>query len=295
MNILDGKKAASHYKDKIATEVSELHLKGYRKPHLAAILVGNDGASETYVAAKSNACKQIGFESTLIRFDTDISENELIAEVKRLNSSENIDGILVQLPLPKHINEDKITLEILSEKDVDGFHPESLGKLVLGLPGFIPATPKGIMMLLDYYQIETAGKHAVVIGRSTIVGTPMSLLLSRNSNPGNCTVTLAHSKTPNLIFHTLQADIIIASIGKPLFLKSNMIKEGAVVIDVGITRVEDSSNPKGYKICGDVDFDEVAPKCTWITPVPGGVGAMTIAALMQNTFEAYKRRNNIQF
>ena len=295
MNILDGKKAASYYKDKIATEVSELHLKGYRKPHLAAILVGNDGASETYVAAKSNACKQIGFESTLIRFDTDVSEDVLIAEVKRLNNLEDIDGILVQLPLPKHINEDKITLEILSEKDVDGFHPESLGRLVLGLPGFIPATPKGIMMLLDFYQIETEGKHAVVIGRSTIVGTPMSLLLSRNSTPGNCTVTLTHSKTPNLRFHTLQADIIVASIGKPIFLKETMVKEGAVVIDVGITRVEDSSNPKGYKICGDVDFEEVAPKCAWITPVPGGVGAMTIAALMQNTFEAYKRRNNIQF
>ena len=293
MKILDGKQAAAFYKDKIAIEVNELRLQGFRKPHLAAILVGSNGASETYVAAKSNACKQIGFDSTLIRFDNDVSEDELIAEVKRLNSLVEIDGILVQLPLPKHINEDRITLAIHAEKDVDGFHPESLGRLVLGIPGYIPATPKGIMMLLEYFQIETQGKHAVIIGRSTIVGTPMSLLLSRNSNPGNCTVTLAHSKTQNLSFHSLQADIIIASIGKPLFLKSNMVKEGAVVIDVGITRFDDPTNPKGYRICGDVDFEHVAPKCSWITPVPGGVGAMTIAALMQNTFESYKRRNNV--
>ena len=291
--ILDGKQAAAFYKDKIAIEVNELRLQGFRKPHLAAILVGNNGASETYVAAKSNACKQIGFDSTLIRFDNDVSEDELIAEVKRLNNLDEIDGILVQLPLPKHINEDKITIEILAEKDVDGFHPESLGRLVLGLPGYVPATPKGIMMLLDYFQIDTHGKHAVIIGRSTIVGTPMSLLLSRNSKPGNCTVTLTHSKTPNIELHTLQADIVVAAIGKPLFLKANMVKAGAVVIDVGITRVEDATQTKGYKICGDVDFEDVAEKCSWITPVPGGVGAMTIAALMQNTFEAFKRRNKI--
>ena len=291
--ILDGKQAAAFYKDKIAIEVNELRLQGFRKPHLAAILVGNNGASETYVAAKSNACKQIGFDSTLIRFDNDVSEDELIAEVKRLNNLDEIDGILVQLPLPKHINEDKITIEILAEKDVDGFHPESLGRLVLGLPGYVPATPKGIMMLLDFFQIDTHGKHAVIIGRSTIVGTPMSLLLSRNSKPGNCTVTLTHSKTPNIELHTLQADIVVAAIGKPLFLKANMVKAGAVVIDVGITRVEDATQTKGYKICGDVDFEDVAEKCSWITPVPGGVGAMTIAALMQNTFEAFKRRNKI--
>lgn len=291
--ILDGKQAAAFYKDKIAIEVNELRLQGFRKPHLAAILVGNNGASETYVAAKSNACKQIGFDSTLIRFDNDVSEDELIAEVKRLNNLDEIDGILVQLPLPKHINEDKITIEILAEKDVDGFHPESLGRLVLGLPGYVPATPKGIMMLLDYFQIDTHGKHAVIIGRSTIVGTPMSLLLSRNSKPGNCTVTLTHSKTPNIELHTLQADIVVAAIGKPLFLKANMVKAGAVVIDVGITRVEDATQTKGYKICGDVDFEDVAEICSWITPVPGGVGAMTIAALMQNTFEAFKRRNKI--
>jgi methylenetetrahydrofolate dehydrogenase (NADP+)/methenyltetrahydrofolate cyclohydrolase len=293
MMILDGKQAAAFYKDKIAIEVNELRLQGFRKPHLAAILVGNNGASETYVAAKSNACKQIGFDSTLIRFDNDVSEDELIAEVKRLNNLDEIDGILVQLPLPKHINEDKITIEILAEKDVDGFHPESLGRLVLGLPGYVPATPKGIMMLLDYFQIDTHGKHAVIIGRSTIVGTPMSLLLSRNSKPGNCTVTLTHSKTPNIELHTLQADIVVAAIGKPLFLKANMVKAGAVVIDVGITRVEDATQTKGYKICGDVDFEDVAEKSSWITPVPGGVGAMTIAALMQNTFEAFKRRNKI--
>jgi methylenetetrahydrofolate dehydrogenase (NADP+)/methenyltetrahydrofolate cyclohydrolase len=293
MMILDGKQAAAFYKDKIAIEVNELRLQGFRKPHLAAILVGNNGASETYVAAKSNACKQIGFDSTLIRFDNDVSEDELIAEVKRLNNLDEIDGILVQLPLPKHINEDKITIEILAEKDVDGFHPESLGRLVLGLPGYVPATPKGIMMLLDFFQIDTHGKHAVIIGRSTIVGTPMSLLLSRNSKPGNCTVTLTHSKTPNIELHTLQADIVVAAIGKPLFLKANMVKAGAVVIDVGITRVEDATQTKGYKICGDVDFEDVAEKSSWITPVPGGVGAMTIAALMQNTFEAFKRRNKI--
>lgn len=293
MMILDGKQAAAFYKDKIAIEVNELRLQGFRKPHLAAILVGNNGASETYVAAKSNACKQIGFDSTLVRFNNDVSEDELIAEVKRLNSLDEFDGILVQLPLPKHINEDKIIIEILAEKDVDGFHPESLGRLVLGLPGYIPATPKGIMMLLDYFKIDTQGKHAVIIGRSSIVGTPMSLLLSRNSKPGNCTVTLTHSKTPKIEFHTLQADIVVAAIGKPLFLKANMVKEGAVVIDVGITRVEDATQTKGYKICGDVDFEEVAEKCSWITPVPGGVGAMTIAALMQNTFEAFKRRNKI--
>lgn len=293
MMILDGKQAAAFYKEKIAIEVNELRLQGFRKPHLAAILVGNNGASETYVAAKSNACKHIGFDSTLVRFNNDVSEDELIAEVKRLNSLDEIDGILVQLPLPKHINEDKIIIEILAEKDVDGFHPESLGRLVLGLPGYIPATPKGIMMLLDYFKIDTQGKHAVIIGRSAIVGTPMSLLLSRNSEPGNCTVTLTHSKTPKIEFHTLQADIVVAAIGKPLFLKANMVKEGAVVIDVGITRVEDATQTKGYKICGDVDFEEVAEKCSWITPVPGGVGAMTIAALMQNTFEAFKRRNKI--
>jgi methylenetetrahydrofolate dehydrogenase (NADP+)/methenyltetrahydrofolate cyclohydrolase len=292
MNILDGKNSAQYYKDKIAVEVAEYLAKGNRKPHLAAILVGNDGASETYVASKVKSCEQIGFESTLIRFNSDVTENELLAEVHRLNNLEDVDGILVQLPLPKHINEDHVTLAILAEKDVDGFHPESLGRMMLGLPGYIPATPKGIMMLLEHYNIDTQGKHAVIIGRSSIVGTPMSILLSRNSQPGNCTVTLTHSRTSDLSYHTKQADILVAALGKPLFLKAEMVKEGAIVIDVGITRLQDSSAVKGYRICGDVDFEQVAPKCSWITPVPGGVGAMTIAALMQNTLEAYKRRLN---
>jgi methylenetetrahydrofolate dehydrogenase (NADP+)/methenyltetrahydrofolate cyclohydrolase len=292
MNILDGKKSAQYFKDKIAEEVSAFTSKGHRKPHLAAILVGNDGASETYVASKVKSCEQIGFESTLIRFDVDVTEEVLLAEVRQLNAREDVDGVLVQLPLPKHINEEKVTLEILAEKDVDGFHPESIGRMMLGLPGYIPATPKGIMMLLEHYNIDTQGKHAVIIGRSSIVGTPMSILLSRNSQPGNCTVTLTHSRTADLSYHTLQADIIVAALGKPLFLKAEMVKEGAIVIDVGITRMKDDSAAKGYRICGDVDFETVAPKCSWITPVPGGVGAMTIAALMQNTLEAYKRRLN---
>lgn len=292
MNILDGKKSAQYYKDKIAVEVAEYLANGKRKPHLAAILVGNDGASETYVASKVKSCEQIGFESTLIRFNTEVTEDALLAEVHRLNNREDVDGILVQLPLPKHINEDHVTLAILAEKDVDGFHPESLGRMMLGLPGYIPATPKGIMMLLEHYNIDTQGKHAVIIGRSSIVGTPMSILLSRNSQPGNCTVTLTHSRTKDLSYHTKQADILVAALGKPLFLKADMVKEGAIVIDVGITRLQDSSAVKGYRICGDVDYEEVAPKCSWITPVPGGVGAMTIAALMQNTLEAYKRRLN---
>lgn len=292
MNILDGKKSAQYYKDKITVEVAEYLAKGMRKPHLAAILVGNDGASETYVASKVKSCEQIGFESTLIRFNTDVTEDELLAEVHRLNNRADVDGILVQLPLPKHINEDHVTLAIVAEKDVDGFHPESLGRMMLGLPGYIPATPKGIMMLLEHYNIDTQGKHAVIIGRSSIVGTPMSILLSRNSQPGNCTVTLTHSRTSDLSYHTKQADILVAALGKPLFLKAEMVKEGAIVIDVGITRLQDSSAAKGYRICGDVDYEQVAPKCSWITPVPGGVGAMTIAALMQNTLEAYKRRLN---
>ena len=290
MNILDGKKTAQFYKDTIAAEVAALRAKGSRKPHLVAILIGSNGASETYVASKVKACEQIGFESTLIRFETDVTEETLLAEVHRLNETADVDGILVQLPLPDHIREDTVTLAIDAEKDVDGFHPESLGRMLLGLPGYVPATPKGIMMLLDYYNVDTAGKHALVIGRSSIVGSPMSVLLSRNSKPGNCTVTLTHSRTVDLRYHTLQADIIVAALGKPLFLTADMVKDGAVVIDVGITRMKDESLSKGYRICGDVDFDAVAPKCSWITPVPGGVGAMTIAALMQNTLEAFKRR-----
>ena len=289
MQILDGKSCASAYKSRISAEVSEGILLGKRKPHLAAVLVGNDGASETYVASKVKTCKELGFESTLIRFPETVSQSELIETVEKLNANDSLDGILVQLPLPKHINADEVTLRIDPTKDVDGFHPGSLGRMMLGLPGFVPATPKGIMMLLEHYNINTSGMHAVVIGRSNIVGTPMSVLLSRNQNPGNCTVTLCHSKTPDLKSLTLQADLVVAALGKPKFLKADMVKPGAIVIDVGITRVEDSTSPKGYKILGDAEFQTLAEKCSWITPVPGGVGAMTIAALMQNTLEAWKR------
>lgn len=289
MQILDGKSCASAYKERISAEVSAGISLGKRKPHLAAVLVGNDGASETYVASKVKTCKEIGFESTLIRFSETVSESELIATVDKLNADNSLDGILVQLPLPKHINADEVTLRIDPSKDVDGFHPGSLGRMMLGLPGFVPATPKGIMMLLEHYKIDTSGMHAVVIGRSNIVGTPMSVLLSRNQNPGNCTVTLCHSKTPDLKSFTLQADIVVAALGRPEFLKADMVKPGAIVIDVGITRVEDATSPKGYKILGDAEFQPLAAKCSWITPVPGGVGAMTIAALMQNTLEAWKR------
>ena len=251
MQILDGKSCASAYKSRISAEVSEGILLGKRKPHLAAVLVGNDGASETYVASKVKTCKELGFESTLIRFPETVSQSELIETVEKLNANDSLDGILVQLPLPKHINADEVTLRIDPTKDVDGFHPGSLGRMMLGLPGFVPATPKGIMMLLEHYNINTSGMHAVVIGRSNIVGTPMSVLLSRNQNPGNCTVTLCHSKTPDLKSLTLQADLVVAALGKPEFLKADMVKPGAIVIDVGITRVEDSTSPKGYKILGD--------------------------------------------
>jgi methylenetetrahydrofolate dehydrogenase (NADP+)/methenyltetrahydrofolate cyclohydrolase len=289
MQILDGKSCASAYKARISAEVSEGISLGKRKPHLAAVLVGNDGASETYVASKVKTCKEIGFESTLIRFPETVSQAELIETVERLNADASLDGILVKLPLPKHIDADEVTLRIDPTKDVDGFHPGSLGRMMLGLPGFVPATPKGIMMLLEHYNINTSGMHAVVIGRSNIVGTPMSVLLSRNQNPGNCTVTLCHSKTADLKSFTLQADLVVAALGKPEFLKADMVKPGAIVIDVGITRVEDATSPKGYKILGDAEFHPLAEKCSWITPVPGGVGAMTIAALMQNTLEAWKR------
>jgi methylenetetrahydrofolate dehydrogenase (NADP+)/methenyltetrahydrofolate cyclohydrolase len=292
MQILDGKSCASAYKDRISAEVSAAILTGKRKPHLAAVLVGSDGASETYVASKVKTCKEIGFESTLIRFPETVTQEELIEMVDRLNADSSLDGILVQLPLPKHIDADQVTLRIDPTKDVDGFHPGSLGRMMLGLPGFVPATPKGIMMLLAHNNIDTTGMHAVVIGRSNIVGTPMSVLLSRNQNPGNCTVTLCHSKTPDLKSFTLQADIVIAALGKPEFLKADMVKTGAIVIDVGITRVEDLTSPKGYKILGDADFEPLSEKCSWITPVPGGVGAMTIAALMQNTLEAWKRNTH---
>lgn len=291
MQILDGKLVSQAIKDKLKAKLSETVHQITKPPHLAAILVGNDGASETYVASKIKNCAEIGFKSSLVRLDADCTEEKLIAEIEELNKNEDVDGILVQLPLPKHISEEKIINLINPLKDVDGFHPVSTGRMVQGLPTFIPATPYGIMLMLEHYKVETAGKHAVVIGRSNIVGRPISILLSLNTNPGNCTVTVCHSRTKNLKEICLQADIIVAALGKPGFLTSDMVKENAVVIDVGITRVPDSSKKSGFAIKGDVDFNNVAPKCSYITPVPGGVGLMTIAALLMNTYNAYTQRS----
>lgn len=290
MVLLDGKSASQSVKQKLKEETEQLLQDGKRAPHLAAVLVGNNGASETYVASKVKACNEIGFTSSLLRFEDSISEEELLQKVTELNNSDEIDGILVQLPLPKHINEGKVIDTISPEKDVDGFHPVNVGRMVQGLETFIPATPYGIMLLLEHYNLETKGKHAVVIGRSNIVGRPMSILLSSNLLYGNCTVTLAHRYSQNLHEITRQADILIAAVGIPEFIKEDMVKTGAIVIDVGITRVEDDSSAKGYKIKGDVDFVHVARKASSISPVPGGVGPMTIAGLMKNTLDAYKRR-----
>lgn len=289
--LLDGKVISEEIKDELQLEVSKMVAAGNRPPHLAAILVGNDGASKTYVASKVKSCEKIGFGSTLIRLPADVSEDELLKEISLINQNEEIDGLIVQLPLPKHINEQRVTQSVVPEKDVDGFHPENVGKLVLGLPTFVSATPMGILELLSRYNIETEGKHCVVLGRSNIVGTPMANLLSRNSRPGNCTVTLCHSRTQNLKEFTKAADILIVALGKPEFVTSDMVKKGAVVVDVGITRVEDSTKKQGYALKGDVAFDEVVKKVSYITPVPGGVGRMTIAALLQNTFKA--RMNSI--
>ncbi|WP_298732021.1 bifunctional methylenetetrahydrofolate dehydrogenase/methenyltetrahydrofolate cyclohydrolase FolD [uncultured Chitinophaga sp.] len=286
MQILDGKLVSEAIKAQLATKVTELKLTGKKIPHLAAILVGNNPASETYVASKVKSCAEIGYNSTLLRFDEQISEKHLLDNITLLNENADIDGILVQLPLPKHINEELVINTIDPSKDVDGFHPMNVGKMVSGLPTFIPATPYGIMLMLEHYNIATKGKHAVVIGRSHIVGTPMSILLSRNTYPGNCTVTLCHSQTANLKEICLQADIIIAAIGKPNFVTADMVKDGAVVVDVGINRIPDASKKSGSRLIGDVKFDEVAPKCSYITPVPGGVGPMTIAALLKNTYHA---------
>ncbi|HEX6915272.1 MAG TPA: bifunctional 5,10-methylenetetrahydrofolate dehydrogenase/5,10-methenyltetrahydrofolate cyclohydrolase [Chitinophagaceae bacterium] len=286
MMILDGKKASQAIKAQLKQEVLQLGS----KPHLAAILVGNNGASETYVASKVRSCEEVGFESTLVRLPGDATEETLLAEIERLNNNDDVDGILVQLPLPRHINEQRIIEAIDPEKDVDGFHPVNAGKLVQGLQTYIPATPYGIMLMLEHFNIETKGKHAVVIGRSNIVGRPMSILLSSNLPKGNCTVTVCHSHTRNLEEICLQGDIIVAALGRPGFVKANMVKQGAVVIDVGITRVDDPSAPKGYRIKGDVAYDEVAPKTSAITPVPGGVGLMTIAGLMKNTLQAHLNR-----
>jgi len=269
----------------------KLKAEGKKVPHLAAILIGDNGASATYVAAKVKACEETGFISTLLRFDTSITATQLLEKITELNKNSAIDGILVQLPLPAHIAEEEVIKAIDPAKDVDGFHPVNLGKMVQGQSGFIPATPYGIMLLLEHYQIETTGKNAVVIGRSNIVGRPMSILLSGNTPQGNCTVTLCHSRTKELETHCKQADIIVAALGKPEFLQANMIKKGAVVIDVGITRVNDNTKKSGFRLLGDVHFESVAPLCSWITPVPGGVGPMTIAALLKNTFQACQQRH----
>ena len=287
--ILDGKGLSQKIKEEIAIEVTDWVAQGHRRPHLAAVLVGQDGASRTYVDHKVKSCAQIGFESTLIERAADVSQQELLEIVAKLNADPSIDGFIVQLPLPDHIDDQAVIEAVSPSKDVDGFHPSNMGNLALGLPGFVPATPAGIMTLLDRSGIETAGKHAVVIGRSSIVGTPMSLLLSRSGNPGNCTVTLCHSRTQDLAAHCRRADILVAAVGRPGMVKADMVKEGAVVIDVGITRVEDPSAKRGFRLKGDVDFADVAPKCSWITPVPGGVGPMTIVSLLNNTLAAARR------
>jgi methylenetetrahydrofolate dehydrogenase (NADP+)/methenyltetrahydrofolate cyclohydrolase len=290
MQLLDGKLTSEQIKTEIAAQVREIRARGGRAPHLAAILVGNDGASETYVANKVLDCKQVGFESTLIRLPAEISETELLRRIEELNNDDAIDGFIVQVPLPKHIDEDKVTLAIAPTKDVDGFSPASVGRMCLGMPTFVSATPNGIMELLRRYKIDTVGKHCVVVGRSNIVGTPMSILMSRNSNPGNATVTLVHSRTPNMAEICRTADILIVAIGRPDFMTADMVKEGAVVVDVGITRVADASRPSGFRLVGDVHFESVKDKCSFITPVPGGVGPMTRASLLQNTLKAQALR-----
>ncbi|KOY52440.1 bifunctional methylenetetrahydrofolate dehydrogenase/methenyltetrahydrofolate cyclohydrolase FolD [Polaribacter dokdonensis] len=291
MILLDGKKTSADIKEEIALEVTELKDKGHKTPHLAAIIVGNDGASITYVNAKVKACERVGFESTLIRLSEDISEEDLLNEIAVLNVDNDIDGFIVQLPLPKHIDEQKVIMAVHPDKDVDGFHPTNVGKMALNLPTFISATPFGILELLERYNVETSGKHVVVLGRSHIVGSPMSILLSQKRKVGNATVTMCHSRTKNLKEITLQADIIIAAIGIPEFVKADMVKDNVTVIDVGITRIADSSKKRGFRLIGDVAFDEVAAKSEFITPVPGGVGPMTIAMLLKNTLLACKRKN----
>lgn len=293
MILLDGKIASAAVKQEILEQTKTLVTNGQRAPHLAAILVGTNGASETYVASKVKNCEEVGFRSTLIRMENDVEETILLEAIHSLNNDPEVDGILVQLPLPKQISEQKVIEAIDPSKDVDGFHPSSAGKLVQGIPTFIPATPYGIMLMLEHFNIETKGKHAVVIGRSNIVGRPMSILLSSNLKRGNCTVTLCHSHTPNLAALCLQADIIVAALGKPEFVKADMVKDGAIIIDVGITRVDDATAKKGFRIKGDVAFAEVSPKSSAITPVPGGVGLMTIAGLLKNTLQAYKQNHHL--
>ncbi|MBR5855744.1 MAG: bifunctional methylenetetrahydrofolate dehydrogenase/methenyltetrahydrofolate cyclohydrolase FolD [Bacteroidales bacterium] len=288
--ILDGKFASDKIKQDIANEVQAIKERGGKTPHLAAILVGNDGASQTYVGNKERSCHQVGFDSTVLKFEDTITENELLEVISNLNNDSNIDGIIVQLPLPSHIDENKIIWAIDPSKDVDGFHPANVGKMALGLPALLPATPSGIIKLLELYNIETKGKSCVIIGRSNIVGRPLANLLSHKGTYADCTVTLCHSNTKNIEDYTRNADIVVTALGKPGFLKADMIKEGAIVIDVGITRIPDSSKKSGYRLSGDVDFESVAPKCSWITPVPGGVGPMTIVSLLSNTLQSALER-----
>ncbi|MDC3390629.1 bifunctional 5,10-methylene-tetrahydrofolate dehydrogenase/5,10-methylene-tetrahydrofolate cyclohydrolase [Flavobacteriales bacterium] len=290
MILLDGKKTSIDIKAEIRKEVDELVSRGVKKPHLAAILVGSNGASETYVGAKVKACEQVGFDSTLVRFNEDVSELDLLNEINKINNNQNIDGLIVQLPLPNHIDELKVTQAINVEKDVDGFHPTNIGRMALNLPTYLPATPAGIMELLSRYNIKTSGKHCVVVGRSHIVGSPMSILMARNNTPGNSTVTLTHSRTKNLKEITRTADILIVALGKAQFINSEMIKDGACIIDVGINRVKSEKTKSGWKLLGDVDFYSVANMCSSITPVPGGVGPMTIAMLLKNTLKSAKNK-----
>jgi methylenetetrahydrofolate dehydrogenase (NADP+)/methenyltetrahydrofolate cyclohydrolase len=289
MQLLDGVLVSAHIKEQIKQDVKDWQANGGKKPHLAAILVGNNPASEAYVGSKVKHCEELGFDSTLLRFEKDITEDFLIGEVERLNNDANIDGILVQLPLPGHISGDSVINAISPDKDVDGFHPISLGRMLLGQPTFLPATPYGIMLMLEYYKIDTTGMHCVIIGRSNIVGTPMTILMSRASNPGNATVTMCHSKTKNLKEITKTADIIIAAIGRPKYVTADMVKPGAIIIDVGINRIDDATKKSGSRLVGDVDFDNVAELCSYITPVPKGVGLMTICGLMKNTLQAAKQ------
>lgn len=286
MQLIDGKKIAEEIQLEIAEEVKQMVAAGKRAPHLAAVLVGNDGGSMTYVNAKMKACEKVGFRSTCLRYESTISEAELLQVVDKLNNDPELDGFIVQLPLPKHIDEHKIVQAINPKKDVDGFHPENIGRMMLNLPTFLPATPYGILQLLQRCNIETSGKHCVVIGRSHIVGSPMSILLARNAKGGNSTVTLCHSRTPDITYFTKQADIIVLALGKPGFLKGEMVKDGVVVVDVGTTRVDAPDTKAGWRLKGDADFESVSPKCSWITPVPGGVGPMTITTLLKNTLQA---------
>jgi len=289
MTIIDGKKLSQTIKEEIAAEVEQIKNAGGKTPHLAAILVGEDPASQVYVRNKVRSCEQVGFHSTLIRKDADLTEEELLQIIENLNEDDDIDGFIVQLPLPKHISEEKVTLAIDPRKDVDGFHPANFGRMEQGLPAYLPATPFGIVQMLDRYNIPVEGKDCVVLGRSNIVGTPISILLSRKARPGNATVTLCHSRTKDLERYTRNADILIVALGRPEFVRGDMVKEGAVVIDVGINRVEDESAKRGYRLKGDVHYEEVAPKCSFITPVPGGVGPMTIISLLMNTLKSCKK------